>query len=649
MEVAHLLALSDDLRIDQCTITTSALVIRVISTQPVCCCPVCGQRSDQIHSRYLRVVADVPCGNRPVSLHLEVRKFFCRHTGCLRKIFTERVPELVQPSARMTKRLRLALQALGLATGGEVGARLALKLGMRAASTTFLRCLRVVVSSSTPKVRVVGLDDWAYKRGDTYGTIVVDLERHQVIDLLPARSSDTVKVWLQRHPEIEVISRDRASSYADAARQGAPQAPQVADRFHLTKNVREKLKDLLARKRACLPFVERSPVPSAPAAQEKVSLEEAAMHEKSMSAGHGAVLDQWDEGGSSRPLTAPQWRQKMSREKRYALYEDVRELRQQGLSHSAIADTLGVSRPTVRRFLAAEQFPERLSGPKRQRQSIVTPSLPFLRERWEAGCHNGRQLFREAKARGDAGSPAQLERVTTQWRKPLHPSLPVSKEPPRPMPVTAPKRQRLSSRQASWLFVLPKEKLTAEQQRQLDQICQANEDLSTAYRLSQDFLGMLKDRRAHELKEWISAAKSSHVTELKSFARSVPPDYAAISAACSLIWSQGQVEGQINRLKCLKRQMYGRARFDLLRIRVLHAAWSGLDVQNRFFPNRWKVLPALIHLRSKRADSPKAVVNPFYVSEYDLLPALYKYAIMRLTAGFAPETGYSAPLMEQFG
>ena len=578
MEVTHLLALSDDLRIDQCTITAAALVLEVISTQLVCCCPVCGQPSDQIHSRYRRVVADVPCGNRPVRLHLEVRKFFCRNTSCLQKIFTERLPELLQPSARMTNRLRAALQALGLATGGEVSARLAPKLGMQATPTTFLRCLRVVVSSPPPKVRVLGLDDWAYKRGNTYGTILVDLERHQVIDLLPDRSGDSVKAWLQGHPEIEVISRDRASSYADAARQGAPQATQVADRFHLSKNVREKLKDLLDRKRTYLPFVEERTVQSAPAmlaaAQEQDSLCEATMHEheKNMAAVKAAIPDQSDEASSSRSLTAPQWRRKLNRAKRYALYEEVKELRKRGLSHYAIADTLGISRPTVRRFLAAEQFPERLAGHRRQRQSIVAPYLPFLRERWEAGCHNGRQLFREAKARGYTGSPAQLERVTTQWRKQLPPSPPASKRPPRPTPVTAPKRQRLSSRQASWLFVLPKEKLTPAQQRQLEQMCHGSRELSSAYELSQDFLGMLRERRAQDLKDWIKAAKSSHVTELKSFAKSVQQDYSAIYAACSLPWSQGQVEGQINRLKCLKRQMYGRARFDLLRLRVLHAA-----------------------------------------------------------------------------
>jgi transposase len=310
------------------------------------------------------------------------------------------------------------------------------------------------------------------------------------------------------------------------------------------------------------------------AVQEKGSLSEAAMreHEQSTAPVNEAVLKQVDEGSSSRPLTAPEWRRNVSREKRYALYEDVRALRRQGLSHYAIADTLGISRPTVRRFLAAEQFPERLAGPKRQRQSIVAPYLPFLRERWQAECHNGRQLFREAKARGYAGSPAQLERVTTQWRKDLPPSPPASKGLPRPTPVTAPKRQRLSSQKASWLFVLPKEKLTAQQQRQLNQMCQASEELSTAYALSREFLGLLKERRAYELKDWIREAKNSEVTELKSFAKSVQQDYAAIYAACSLPWSQGQVEGQINRLKCIKRQMYGRAQFDLLRLRVLHAA-----------------------------------------------------------------------------
>jgi len=229
----------------------------------------------------------------------------------------------------------------------------------------------------------------------------------------------------------------------------------------------------------------------------------------------------------------------------------VKDLRRQGLSHYAIADHL---------------------GPRSRRKSIVAPYLPFLRERWQVGCHNGRQLFREAKARGYAGSRAQLERVTTQWRKQLPSPLPAAKAPARSTPPPSPTRHRLSSQQASWLFVLSKEKLTAQQQQQVEQMCQASEELSLAYELSQDFIGMLKERKLQALQDWLGRAKSSTISELKSIAKGRQQDYAAIEAACSQSWSQGQVEGQINRLKCLKRQMYGRAQFDLLHLRVLNAA-----------------------------------------------------------------------------
>jgi transposase len=283
------LSLSPDLWIDEVTSTATVLSVHLVSTQRASRCPLCDQASEQVHSRYQRVVADVPCGSQQVNLDLEVRKFFCRTPTCPRKIFTERLPDLVQPSARMTNRLRSALQALGLATGTALGSRLAPKMGMHVKPTTLLRCLRTVSTPVVETVRVLGLDDWAYKRGQTYGTILVDLERHRVIDLLPGRRAETVKAWLQQHPEIEVISRDRASYYADAARQGAPQAMQVADRFHLVKNVREKLQELLNRRQSYLPFVqEESPLFPAPSSllssPEEASLIEREVdeHEKTM-------------------------------------------------------------------------------------------------------------------------------------------------------------------------------------------------------------------------------------------------------------------------------------------------------------------------------------------------------------------------------
>jgi transposase len=191
-----------------------------------------------------------------VSLLLTVRKFFCPNPTCPRQIFAEQFPDLVPAYARLTTRLREALVAFGLATCGEVASRLAPRLGMQVAASTLLRRVRAVPVSQAGKVRVLGVDDFAWKKGQTYGTILVDLELHRPIDLLPDRSQETLEAWLRAHREVEIISRDRAGEYAAAARKGAPQAQQVADRFHLLLNLRDGLKKLMARKQACLPEVE---------------------------------------------------------------------------------------------------------------------------------------------------------------------------------------------------------------------------------------------------------------------------------------------------------------------------------------------------------------------------------------------------------
>lgn len=209
--------------------------------------------SERIHSRYGRRVADVPCGGRRVTLALTVRKFVCRAPDCPGQIFTERLPTLVQSSARMTNRLREAIEALGFTTCAEAAECLAPKLGMYVKASTLLHYMRAVSLALHEKVRVLGIDDWAWKKGQIYGTILVDLERHRPIDLLPDRSVETVTAWLRAHPEVEIVSRDRGGEYAAAARKGAPQAQQVADRFHLVKNVRERLKELMDRRQSCLP------------------------------------------------------------------------------------------------------------------------------------------------------------------------------------------------------------------------------------------------------------------------------------------------------------------------------------------------------------------------------------------------------------
>ncbi len=212
---------------------STALTVSLVSTAATACCPQCGVSAARVHSRYQRTVADLPCGGYHVVLRVWVRRFICRNLACVRRLFAERLAEFVQPYARRTTRLRQALRAIGFTVGGEAGARLARRLHLPTSASTLLRWIKALPPSSTPPVRVLGVDDWAWKKGQRYGTILVDLERHHVIDLLKERSSEGFAQWLCTHQSIEVISRDRGSVYIEGATRGAPHAQQVADRWHL--------------------------------------------------------------------------------------------------------------------------------------------------------------------------------------------------------------------------------------------------------------------------------------------------------------------------------------------------------------------------------------------------------------------------------
>jgi transposase len=230
----------------------SMIRLLVHVARPEAACPLCSQSSTRVHSRYERKLADLPWYGVPVQVILHTRRFFCRTAGCSQRVFTERLPHTVSPYARRTKRLSQAMEWFTLALGGEAGARLARRVGVLTSGDTLIRQLRhrSLVTSTTP--RMLGIDDWAWRKGQRYGTILCDLERHKVIDLLPDRSVDSVKAWLDSHPGIEIVSRDRASAYAEAARGSAPEAIQVADRWHLLRNLSEALHRILQSKHAVL-------------------------------------------------------------------------------------------------------------------------------------------------------------------------------------------------------------------------------------------------------------------------------------------------------------------------------------------------------------------------------------------------------------
>ena len=460
-----------------------------------------------------------------------------------------------------------ATREIAFAQGGKAGAQLAKRLAMPTSRDTLLRLMR---SSEIPKrktPRVLGLDDFAWKKGDRYGTLLVDLEARCPVDLLSDREAASVARWLREHKGVKLISRDRAGMYAQGAKRGAQRAKQIADRYHLLVNLRDTLRDALARHQDSLPVVEEhgkqagssSEEPAQPSAATPVPVQASPQQAAGEAGSIEAVTPQ---------LTAAQRRRQVSRANRYARYQQILALSREGLSQRAIARQLHLSRGCVHRYVTAERFPERALPGKRR--SLLDPYLPYLRQRWEQGCHNGRQLTFEIEAQGFRGSASLVRQFLGDWRADFPARQPGVRGPKRRTAPPAPRR--VSARQASWWFVTPPEQLTPKHQILLERICQTNATLQELYQLGQEFSLMVKQRQARRLDPWLRRVGQSSSTDLHGFASGIKRDYAAVKMALSVHWSQGQVEGQITRLKLLKRQMYGRARFELLRSRVLRRA-----------------------------------------------------------------------------
>lgn len=472
-------------------------------------------------------------------LELAVRRFFCPVATCSQRIFCER-SALVAPHAHRTVRLNQALQRLGLAVGGEGGARLAKALALPTSPDTLLRRIRQLppLPSATP--RVVGIDDWAKRKGRSYGTILVDLERRVPIELLPDREEATVHHWLETHPEVQIISRDRAPQYAEAARLGAPQAVQIVDRWHLLKNLGETVQRLLTRHRP--------------------QIEEAAWRMRDAHSTSAAlpVLPSLSSTEASEIAR--------HRANRYARYQAVKQLQAQGVSLHGIARTLVMSPNTVRRYVRASTFPERA---RYRKGSRLDAYLPYLHARWVQGVHNPTVLWQEIHAQGYPGTARMIERYIVRLYQRLKGLTPQQRARflQTALTFTAPTVRHLTS----WLQ-RPSSQLTAEQARFLAHLRVLSPELREARRFAVTFRRLLKKRLHAQFSTWLAGAERNSVPELRSFAVGLRQEYAAVVAAFQYRWSNGPVEGHVNRLKMIKRQMYGRANFDLLQRRVLHAA-----------------------------------------------------------------------------
>jgi transposase len=533
------------LEVEHLSIKPDVVTIQMRTTVSVATCPLCHQPTSRIHSRYTRTLGDLPWHGTKVRLQIRARRFFCTSADCPRKLFAERLPEDVADAhGRKTSRLIESLRSIAFARGGEGGSRLAASLGMMGSSgDTLLRLIRRTEPVQAPTVTVLGVDDWAWRKGQRYGTILCDLQSHKVVDLLPDRESSTLSTWLSQHPGAQVISRDRAGYYAQAAAEGAPQAVQVADRFHLIHNVHEALARSVDR------------------------------HHQRLREAVAEVNRQQREGASEPPQRPEQpeqpvkppprlsSRQIASRTRRQRLYEQIAQLHQQKQSMRAIARQLGVDRETVSRFIRAGGPPVRAS---RSYPTRLDRFEPYLIKRWQEGCRNAAQIARELAAQGYAGSYHSIRRKLARLRL-LRDDAGASSEPAEVLRTPSPKS-------AAWLLLKEDQELE-EQDRQLrDTLLGSCPELKASTDMAREFVQIVRQRQAQSLDDWVNRAEAACGSlELGSFASFLKRDYAAVKAALTLDWSNGQVEGQINRLKLIKREMYGRAKFDLLRQRVLHA------------------------------------------------------------------------------
>ena len=541
---------------DVVRIVDMTLVIEAHSAGSQAICPTCQQPALRVHSRYRRTPRDLSVSEHSVHLLLAMRRFFCDNPACVRRTFAERLPDLLPFRAQRTLRLTRTLRVVANALGGKAGARLAGKLRMGMSHDTLLRIIRQTETTAPVTPRVLGVDDFALQKGRVYGTILVDLEHHQPIDLLPDRTAETFATWLRNHPGVDVIARDRSTEYARGATDGAPTALQVADRWHVLKNHREALERMLHRlhaDRAHLPEPRTEGVAPIPPPLTLV-----------------------------RPLRLPsiseQAARQAARDRRAARYQQVQALYQQGVPLLQIATRLGMGRATVRKFTTATVFPER--AVQRRQSSIIDPYVPYVQQRWAEGCTNASQLWREIQTQGYPGGRKQVARWVQHHRSAPAPTGPkkyrASAKPVQPAAADQPSRGTAAitgpalaaPRQLVWLLLRNPSQFDDEATAMFARI-QQHPDVLRAHTLAQEFQAMVRQRCPEALDGWLAACLASAIPELHNFAAGLQREYASIRAALSEPWSTGQVEGQITRVKLVKRQMYGRAKFDLLKQRVL--------------------------------------------------------------------------------
>lgn len=521
-------------RIDSIHNSTDALVIRLSTIAKEAPCKACGTLSSHVHSYYVRHPSDLPILDKRVRLEVRSRRFRCRNCNCAKVTFAEELPSFLPAYARQTSRLARALVQSGLELGGQAAARLLPHLRMATSRDTVLRMLRRYLSKNrlNPSA-IIGVDDWAVRKRCSYGLIVVDLLKSRVIDLLPDRTPDTISEWLQRHPRVSVIARDRSRELREGITAGAPHAIQVADRFHLLQNLTDTLYKIVQSRHGDI--------------------------KKLVKSGAGNLTE-------SEPARADHLSTTLIAEpsaaalRRQARIEQAKTRHADGWTIKAIAEQMGCHPKTISRYLRLDD--EGWVEQRRKRRTLLSPHKPYLMKRWAAGVRKGTVLFKEIQERGYEGGITRLRDFLRQLKHQTANGSRADNDTPSQLP------RLISARQLAFSMGRPPECLP-NSTVQLVRLLETDLYLSETIALAREFTQLVSERKADQFPGWLARAKAAQAPPMRRFALSLEGDLAAVTAALQYEWSNGPTEGHVNRLKMLKRQMYGRAKLDLLRIRML--------------------------------------------------------------------------------
>ena len=528
MDLSSFLALPSMLTVDKIERSTQGLTVYLHATTSTVFCPTCGTAGSRVHSRYLRTVADLTCVGQRLRLKLLVRKWICPLDSCPQRIFAEQFAGVARRYARMTDRLIKALQSMGVTTNGADGACLSSSLAMPTTPKTLIRHVLELPLPKESSVRIAGIDEWAWKKGARYGTILVDLEHRRIADLLPERSVESSTAWFKKHTEVQIVSRDRGKIFRAAADAGAPQAKQVVDRFHLQKNFAEALEKFFGHHKRLLKSAAHQLAGKTLAPQV-------------------AVTRQTEQERKDRQT------------ERVRRHKKIWKLYRAGYRKEDIAQMVGIGSRSVYRALEHEQPPTRHR--RHWTHHKADPYVPDLIKRWNDGCHTARAFYAEIVAQGYTGSLRAIERIVAQIR---------------PQGANAVTKQMItfqktpSPRNTALMIVRPQESRTKDQTAFIVQLCKSDPTAATAYNLAQSFGSLLRNREGKPgLERWKAEVRASGIAELRNFMEGLADDAEAVVNGCTESWSNGMVEGFVNKVKWIKRSSYGQAGFPLLQRRVL--------------------------------------------------------------------------------